>query len=54
MIVVKKVQGSTGARMEKPNKIKCFLNNCLKVVIAVDVIMETGNEFLKPIMPSGQ
>ena len=49
MIVVKGVQGSTRARVEKPNEI-----SFLKVVIAVDVLMGTGNEFLQPKMPSGR
>ena len=53
MMVVKGVQSSTNARVEKPNKVKLFVINFLKVVIAVDVIIETGNEFLQPKMPSG-
>ena len=54
MMVVKGVQGSTRARVEKENEIKGFVINFLNVVIAVDVLRETGNEFLQPKMPSGR
>ena len=53
MMVVKGVQGSTRARVEKSNEIKRFVINFLKVAIAVDVLMGTGNEFLHLKMASG-
>ena len=51
-MVVKRVQGSKKARVEKANEINRFQINVLKVVI--DVLMETGNEFLQPKMPSSR
>ena len=50
-MVVKRVPGSKRARVEKINQINCFSINFLKGVIAVDVLMETSNEFLQQKMP---
>ena len=54
IMVVKRVPGSKRARVEQLSQIKCFLINFLKVVIAVDVLMETNNEFLQQKMPSSR
>ena len=55
-MVVKRLQGSKrdGKRVEKPNQIKRVFMNFLEVVITADVLMETGNEFLKLKMPSNR
>ena len=49
-MVVKRMPGSTRAKVEKPNQRKLFFINLLRIVIAVDVIMETGNAFLQQNM----
>ena len=54
IIVVKMVPGSKRARVEMLNQIKCFFINFLKVVIAVDVLMETSNEFLQQKISSSR
>ena len=53
-MMLDKKKGSKRARFKKPNEIKRFLINFLKVAIAVDVLMEKGKEFLQSKMLSSR